>query len=159
MKNDNDLTVTLTQALQDIKKEQGEDFSPETVNLAELQRRTGISRAKLRRLKSNNFKEKPHGLTGTKAAKTVISGYESVINNQLRQGVTNSVNIFDKLKEVGYRGSLSGVKRYIIANRNLVPAKRQLVEPQGSRGIRYFTTWRSLSDGLGIHKSTGLFRL
>lgn len=45
MKNDNDLTVTLTQALQDIKKEAGEDFSLETVNLAELQRRTGISRA------------------------------------------------------------------------------------------------------------------
>lgn len=51
MKNDNDSTVTLAQALQDIKKEQGEKFSLETVNLAELQRRTGISRAKLRRLK------------------------------------------------------------------------------------------------------------
>lgn len=51
MENDNDLTATLTQALQDIKKETGEDFYLETVNLAELQRRTGISRAKLRRLK------------------------------------------------------------------------------------------------------------
>ena len=102
MENDNDLTATLTQALQDIKKETGEDFSLETVNLAELQRRTGISRAKLRRLKANNFKEVPHGLTGRKASKTVISGYESVINDQLRQGGTNSVNIYDKLKEVGY---------------------------------------------------------
>ncbi len=139
MKNDNDSTVTLAQALQDIKKEQGEKFSLETVNLAELQRRTGISRAKLRRLKSNNFKETPHGLAGRKSVKTVISGYEAVINDQLRQGVTNSVNIFDKLKEVGYKGSLSGVKRYIIANKNLVPAKRQLVEPLGSHGIRYFT--------------------
>ena len=71
MKNDNDLTVTLTQAWQDIKKEAGEDFSLETVNLAELQRRTRISRAKLRRLKTNNFKKVPHGLTGRKAAKTV----------------------------------------------------------------------------------------
>ena len=85
MKNDNDSTVTLAQALQDIKKEQGEKFSLETVNLAELQRRTEISRAKLRRLKSNNFKETPHGLTGRKSAKTVISGYEAVINDQLRQ--------------------------------------------------------------------------
>ena len=52
MKNDNDHTVTLTQALQDIKKEQGKSFNLEYVNLAELERRTGISRAKLRRLKA-----------------------------------------------------------------------------------------------------------
>lgn len=139
MKNDNDHTVTLTQALQDIKKEQGKGFNLEYVNLAELERRTGISRAKLRRLKANDFKEMPHGLTGKKAARTVISGYESVINDQLRQGVTNSVNIYDKLKEVGYKGSLSGVKRYIMANKFLVPAARQLVAAQGSRGLRYFT--------------------
>ncbi len=36
MKNDNDHTVTLTQALQDIKKEQGKGFNLEYVNLAEL---------------------------------------------------------------------------------------------------------------------------
>ena len=139
MKNDNDLTVSLPQALQDMKKEAGNDFSLEKINLAELERRTGISRAKLRRLKANGFKEKPHGRTGKKSAKTVISGYESVINDQLRQGVTNSVSIFDKLKEEGYKGSLSGIKRYIMANRFLVPAKRQLVQPQGNRGLRYFT--------------------
>ena len=111
MKNDNDHTVTLTQALQDIKKEQGKGFNLEYVNLAELERRTGISRAKLRRLKANDFKEMPHGLTGKKAARTVISGYESVINDQLRQGVTNSVNIYDKLLE-------SGENRHLESGRN-----------------------------------------
>ncbi|SJZ33193.1 hypothetical protein SAMN02745149_01293, partial [Treponema porcinum] len=64
MKNDNDFTVSLTQALQDMKMEQGDCFDLAKVNLSELERRTGISRAKLRRLKSNNFKEKPHALMG-----------------------------------------------------------------------------------------------
>ena len=44
MKNDNDLQVSLAQALQDMKMEQGEDFNLSKINLAELERRTGISR-------------------------------------------------------------------------------------------------------------------
>ena len=64
MKNDNDLTVSLAQALQDMKMEQGKDFDVAKANLAELERRTGISRAKLRRLKPNDFKEMPYALTG-----------------------------------------------------------------------------------------------
>ena len=67
MKNDNDFKVSLAQALQDMKTEQGENFDLEKVNLAELKRRCGISRAKLRRLKSNNFKETPHALYGQKS--------------------------------------------------------------------------------------------
>ncbi|MBB5226861.1 hypothetical protein [Treponema ruminis] len=78
MKNDNDSIVSLAQALQDMKTEQGESFDLAKVNLAELERRCGISRAKLRRLKSNNFKETPHALTGRKALKTVMTGYEKV---------------------------------------------------------------------------------
>ena len=139
MKNDNDFTVSLTQALQDMKMEQGDCFDLAKVNLSELERRTGISRSKLRRLKSNNFKEKPHALMGRKALKTVMTGYESVANNLLRQGVKNTSVIYDRLKEVGYKGSLSGIKRYVAANKNLLPPKRYAVEPQGSRGVRYFT--------------------
>ena len=124
MKNDNDLHVSLAQALQDMKMEQREEFDPSAINLAELQRRTGISRAKLRRLKSNNFKDMPHALTGRKSVKTVMTGYESVANNLLRQGVKNSSVIFERLQEVGYKGSLSGVKRYINANKTLLPPVR-----------------------------------
>ena len=36
-------------------------------------------------------------------------------------------------------GSLTTIKNYIRANRNLVPAPRQLVAPQGNRGRRYYT--------------------
>ena len=46
----NDSASILAQALEEMKIEQGEKFSLETVNLAELGRRTGISRKKLRRL-------------------------------------------------------------------------------------------------------------
>lgn len=49
----------IAQAIEEMKSEQGENFSLDRINLAELQRRTGISRAKLRRLKQNGFTEVP----------------------------------------------------------------------------------------------------
>ena len=70
----------------------------------------------------------PHALTGRKAYKTVITGYESVANDLLRQGVKNMSVIYDRLKEVGYKGSLSGIKRYVAANKSLIPAARHAVE-------------------------------
>ena len=54
-KNRNDLQEILTQALNEMKEESGEKFNINKVNLAELERRTGISRRKLRRLKANKF--------------------------------------------------------------------------------------------------------
>ena len=56
---------------------------------------------------------------GRKALKTVMTGYESVANNLLRQGVKNTSVIYDRLKEVGYKGSLSGIKRYVAANKKI----------------------------------------
>lgn len=47
----NDLTEIIAQTLPEMKMEQGEKFDPGKVNLVELERRTGISRAKLRRIK------------------------------------------------------------------------------------------------------------
>ena len=47
--NRNDLQEILTQALNEMKEESGEKFNINKVNLAELERRTGISRGKLRR--------------------------------------------------------------------------------------------------------------
>ena len=45
----------ITEALDEMRREAGESFSLEKVNLAELERRTGVSRAKLRRLKENSL--------------------------------------------------------------------------------------------------------
>lgn len=63
----NGLDDIISQAIEEMKLEQGNHFSLEKINLAELERRTGISRAKLRRLKKNGFTPKPHGLEGRKA--------------------------------------------------------------------------------------------
>ena len=46
----------IAQAIEEMKAEWGDTFSLEQINLAELERRTGISRGKLRRLKKKAFR-------------------------------------------------------------------------------------------------------
>lgn len=135
----NDLQEIITQAIEDMKKELGEKFDLQHLNLAELQRRTGLSRSRLRTLKKNNFKVTPHGRTGLKAASTVLSGYTSVVDNALRNGVRNSEVIYDRISELGYTGSRSTLKHYISEHLDLIPARRHLIAPQSSRGRRYST--------------------
>lgn len=137
--NDNGLHDIIAQAIEEMKHEQGKNFSLDKINLAELQRRTGLSRAKLRRLKKNGFAVKVHGLQGRKASQTVLTGYTVILDKLLTQGVTNAQVCLERLQAAGYPGGLTTVKDYIAAHRFLVPAKRQLVAPQGSRGRRFTT--------------------
>ena len=104
MNENNSDKLSLPQALDLIKDREKESFCLEKVNLAELQRLTGITRAKLRRLKENKFKEKQHGLMGRKSESTVLSGFTGVINNLLRSNVTNSEVLFEQLCKLGYTG-------------------------------------------------------
>ena len=106
----NGLEDIISQAIEEMKSEQGNYFSLDQINLAELERRTGISRAKLRRLKANNFNQKAHGLIGQKQQTTVLSGYSAYLDKLLRQGITNSAVCLDRLREFGFEGSLSTVK-------------------------------------------------
>ena len=129
----------VTRALEDMKAEQGERFSLEKVNLAELKRRTGLSRGKLRKMKRDGFKRKQHGLIGTTAESTVLTGYTGVIDDLLRRDVKNSEVIYDRLLEMGYKGGKTQIKVYIKDHKDLLPAKRQIVSPQGNRGRRYST--------------------
>lgn len=135
----NDLQEILTHALNEMKAEAGEKFDLKKVNLAELQRKTGLTRKKLRRLKRNNFEFMPHGNAGRKAKVTVMSGYTGVVDDLLQKRVTNSEVIFDRIKSLGYSGSVSTIRKYIEAHRDLIPAERQAVSPQGNRGRRYET--------------------
>ena len=135
----NDLTEIITQAINEIKLELGEKFNPDKINLAELERRTGLSRAKLRRLKEHGFVDMPHGRNGLKADKTVLTGFTGVIDALLAKGITNSSVCFERLKDAGYKGGLTTVKTYIHDHKDLVPAKRQIVSSQGNRGRRYQT--------------------
>ena len=109
------------------------------MNLAELERRTGISKGRLRTLKANGFKVKPHGLSGRISNNNAIQAYSGVIDDLLTKGVSNSSAIYDRIVEVGYTGSKSSVKNYVKNHKYLIPAKRQIVSPQGNRGRRYTT--------------------
>ena len=128
----NGLGNIISQAIEEMKSEQGDHFSLEKNNLAELERRTGISRAKMRRFKKNGFVFKPHGLEGRKAPRTILTGYTAILDDLLRNGITNSSVCLERLRAVGFSGGLTTVKDYIAA-------KRQLVAPQGSRGRRFTT--------------------
>lgn len=125
-----------------MKRKMGEKFNPDKVNLAELERRerrAGISRAKLRRIKKSSFIDLPHALTGRKAEHTLLTGFTGIIDELLRKGITNSSLCYDRLIENGFQGGLTIVKDYISKHKKLVPPKRQLVVSQGSRGQRYHT--------------------
>ena len=128
----------IAQAIADMEAQYREFSSIDEINLAELGRRTGLSRAKLRRLKANGFRETAHGLVGTKK-EHILDGYSAVLDRLLRNGVSNSAVCLERLQETGFTGSCSTVKRYIAAHKHLIPAKRQQVSPQGNRGRRYTT--------------------
>lgn len=135
----NDLTEIIAQTLAEMKREQGAKFNSDKVNLAELERRTGISRAKLRRIRNAGFVDLPHALTGRKAGQTLLTGFTGIIDEPLLKGVTNSSVCYDRLRENGFQGGLTIVKEYIASHKELIPPKRLLVAPQGSRGQRYHT--------------------
>ena len=137
--NSNGSSSILAQALEEMKNEQGDSFSLESVNLAELQRRTGISRMKLRTLKKNGFNEARSQTAVKKERVTVLTGFTGIIDNFLRKNVSNSSVIYDRLVENGYKGGLTQVKVYIGNHKDLLPPKRQAIEPQGNRGRRYST--------------------
>ena len=137
--NSNDLQTILTQAITEMQREQGDKFDLSRINLAELERKTGLSRAKLRRLKKNDFIVTPHGRNGIKVSGSVLSGYTDILDALLRDGITNSSVLYRKIRDAGYTGGLTSVKTYISSHKHLVPAKRELVSPQGNRGRRYST--------------------
>ena len=138
--NSNDSAMDIiAQYIAELKTAQGADFSYDKVNLAELERRTGLSRQRLRTLQKHEFKDAPHGNTGKTSISSVLDGYTDSLDTLLRSGVTNSSVLLERLQDQGYEGSQSTVKRYIQKHKDLVPAKRQVVVSQGSRGTRYHT--------------------
>lgn len=66
----------IAQAIAEMEAQHGEFSSIDEINLAELGRRTGLSRAKLRRLKANGFCKTVHGLVGKKK-EHILDGYST----------------------------------------------------------------------------------
>ena len=98
------MNPSVAQAIEKMMAEQGDTFSLEKLNLAELERRTGITRAKLRRMKERDFEEVLHASKGRKAASTLLSGYTIILDDLLRNGVTNSAVCLDRLRKSGFTG-------------------------------------------------------
>lgn len=135
----NGLDTIVSQAIDEMKAEQGSAIRLETVNLAELQRRTGISRSKLRTWKKNGFVFRSNKVCRERSIQTVLSGYTAVLDALLCKGICNSAVCFQRLQQEGYTGSLTTIKRYLASHTYLMPAKRQQKAPQGNRGRRYVT--------------------
>lgn len=113
------LQKVLVHELKEMQQEQGKDFDIRKVNLAELSRRTGLSRSKLRYLKEKNFVNISHSRTGKKYVSTVLAGYTTYLDSLLCKGFTNSSYCFEKLRSMGYTGSLTTIKNYISAHQSL----------------------------------------
>ena len=146
----------IAQAIADMEAQYREFSSIDEINLAELGRRTGLSRAKLRRLKANGFRETAHGLVGTKK-EHILDGYSAVLDRLLRNGVSNSAVCLERLQETGF-------------NRKLQHSETVYRRPQAShtgqaatgvasgkpRAPLHHSAWRGLPDGLGLHRCAGL---
>lgn len=133
------LVPIIAQAIEIMEAKLGRPLSLDKVNLAELGRLTGLSRSKLRTLKRKGFTVDGNTNTSVKTRKTKLDGFEELINTFLKLGITNSPIILSRLKAEGFTGGITIVKKYITEHKNLVPAKRALVAPQGSRGNRFTT--------------------
>lgn len=134
MVNNNDLESILAQVLEEVKQQEGR------ANLAEISRRTGISRARLRKWAADGYRLKGPDKAGRKRGSKKLEGPTAVIDESLQSGVTNSSIIHRKLRSLGYTGGLTILKDYIRGHRDLVPANRQAECKSGNRGRRYETS-------------------
>lgn len=132
MVNENDLGEILAQELERIKE------CGERINLAEIERRTGISRAVLRRWQSNGYVIQP-SRKGWRSGTSKLDDVSETVDALLRKGVANSSVILGRIRELGYDGGISILKDYIRRHRDLVPAPRHIVASTGNRGRRYTT--------------------
>ena len=103
--NSNGLQTIITQVIEEMKSEQGDKFDINRINLAEMERRTGMTRAQLRRLKKNDFQITPHALTGRKADTTIISGYTGVIDDLLKKGYLILKLFWNEFRNKAFKGA------------------------------------------------------
>lgn len=137
----NGLPNIIAQAIQDMEAELGKKIPLEELNLSELERKTGLSRGKLRWWKKKEL-EKLSNTAFLSARISIIDKfepYQSLMRSLLTQGISNSSVCFQRMQNIGFAGSLATVKRYIADHRFLIPAKRTAVTVQGNRGRRYST--------------------
>ena len=127
-----DLEEILAKALEETRGPDGQ------VNLAEIQRRTGVSRKRLRRWKDDGFHLKPDK-RGRKPGSVKLKGYTEIIDGLLAQGIRNRDVVLRELQKAGFDGGRTIVGDYIASHLDLLPAPRALVAPQGEYTRRWYT--------------------
>ena len=132
MVNENDIEEILAQEPERIKE------CGERINLAEIERRTVISRTILRRWQRHG-NSLENDKRGRPADNTKTEPYSAMIEALLRNGIANSAVIIERIRELGYDGGISILKDYIRSHHDLVPTPRHTVVPVGNRGRRYTT--------------------
>ena len=139
MEKDRDALPIIIKAYNEMEADGVATYRDGKPNLAELSRRTGYTRKVLERLFRDGLAVVPHGNSVKRGSRVMTHECAEVAQGLLKQGVTNSSVIYDRLCETGYGGSLSTVKGFIADNKSLVPAKRVIpVAPKG-RIVRYET--------------------
>lgn len=135
--NDEDAAVKILTQAALLFKERG------TIpNLAEMERKTGFSRQRLRRWKNDGYVWITVETRGRKKGCTKLSGFTGVVDNMLKQDVTNAVVIKKQLDGVGFSGGMTTLRVYIEDHKDaLVPPPRVLTvkDETKSRGM-YYTT-------------------
>ena len=129
----------MDKALEEMAAEVGEGLGIDTPGLAELCRRTGLTRPGARTTGKHGLGALPHGNSGRKAGATVPAGHTGLVGDQPGRGVTNSQVIYERLLGQGYRGGPVSARTHMAARRDLVPAPRRHVMPQGGRSQRFRT--------------------
>ena len=132
MKNEQDALNIIARAYERMKEEGVGSYRGGKPNLAELSRRTGYTRKVLERAFKNGLKAQDHGNSHKRGSHVMTGQAKEKAEELLRQGVSNSSVVFEKLCEAGYKGSLTTVKNFIRENKDIMPAKRIVaVQPQG----------------------------
>ncbi len=136
MEDENAVIEILTQAA-NLFNEKG--IKP---NLAELKRKTGLTRGKLRTWQDHGYVWVKVETRGRKKGSKKLEGFTGVIDSHLRSNITNAVIIHEKLTGVGFTGGISIVRDYITEHKkDLVPAERAVAvqNENKSKGTRYTT--------------------
>ena len=93
----NGFADSIEQAIEEMKVEQGDSFSLERINLAELEHRTGVPRGKLRCLKRNGVQNLPRKTRGASTELRKLICYKGLIGSLSKQGTKNTPVILDRL--------------------------------------------------------------
>ena len=92
-----DLREIIGKAPEGMAAEAGEGLDPRACDLADLCRRTGLTRSRARTTEGHGLRVLPHGNTGRKAGTTVPTGHTGPVDDLLGKGAADSQVTYGRL--------------------------------------------------------------